>query len=172
MTLSGISSGLSNPNTTNVQDRAQKLLKQMDTDSDGKVSKQEFAAFGEKMKAHRARGAHGGDAAASASANAPAPPSADDMFAKADTDGDGSLSIENLSAMISEHETHAAARGGEGHGGAHGAGGGHGHGGGAGGAADSLASDPADTDHDGVVSDAEKLVYQLAHSSVADTGEA
>jgi hypothetical protein len=164
--------------TRSVQNRAQKLLQQMDTDLDGKVSKQEFVAFGDKMKANAPKRL--GDAAGPQGANAPSPPSADEMFAKADSDGDGSLSIENLSAMMSEHETHAAARGGQGHGGpppggpppgrAHHDGK---HAGGQDNAISSTSSkssrsDPADTDHDGTVSAAEKLVYQLSHPNVSD----
>jgi EF hand len=193
MATSGIGSSFSNVSlTTNAQERAQKLMKQMDTDADGKVSKQEFTAFGENMKAKGPRPPSGGQGAAPQGANAPTPPSADDMFAKADTDGDGSLSIENLSAMMSQHETHAAARGGQAGGppagGGHGgsppggppAGGGHGGGGAhAGGgrasassSSSSASSDPADTDHDGTVSAAEKLVYELSHvSDASDTSE-
>lgn len=190
MAISGIGGGFSNPTMTgSVQDRAQKLMQQMDTDSDGKVSKQEFTAFGDKMKANAPRRA--GDAAGAQGANAPAPPSADEVFAKADSDGDGSISIENLSAMMSEHETHAAAR--AGHGGPHaggpppggappggappGGGASAKGGGGAGGASSSSSSsdsssDPADSNHDGTVSAAEKLVYEFSHPSVSDASEA
>jgi hypothetical protein len=181
MAISGIGSSFSNISVgANAQDRAQQLLKQVDTDQDGQVSKQEFTAFGENMKANGARRPQGAQPPGAAGANAPAPPSADEMFAKADTDGDGSLSIENLSAMISEHETHAAARGG--HAGGPPPGGkppgGPPPGGGkppadAGGAAgaksesSSVESDPADTDGDGTVSAAEKLIYELSHPNAA-----
>jgi len=204
MTISGIGGGFSTPlMTSSVQDRPQKLLQQMDTDVDGKVSKQEFVAFGDKMKANAPKRL--GDAAGPQGANAPSPPSADEMFAKADSDGDGSLSIENLSAMMSEHETHAAARGGQGHGGPPPGGAPPGgappggappggappggappggtppggarhdgkHAGGTENASSSTSSkssssDPADTDHDGTVSAAEKLVYQFSHPNVSD----
>ncbi|MGC4089984.1 MAG: EF-hand domain-containing protein [Polyangiaceae bacterium] len=183
MAISGIGGGVSNLNTSvSAQERAQKLMKQMDADNDGKVSKQEFVAFGEKMKANGPKRAQASDAAAPSRADAPQPPSADDMFAKADQDGDGSLSIDDLSAMIAEHETHAMARGGGHHGGAPGAGGpppGGAAGGGGAPSADSgsssstssESSDPADTNHDGKVSAMEKLAYQLSQSSVSSASE-
>jgi len=148
----------------------------MDTDNDGKVSKQEFKAFGETMRANAPRRAESGQAVQAKGATAPTPPSPDEVFAKADADGDGSLNIQDLSAMLSQHETHAAARGshepGAGAGGPPPRGaGGPPPGGGAGGSGattDSKSSsssanpDPADTDHDGKVSAAEKLAYQLS----------
>ena len=188
MAMSGIGGGFSNLNVTaNVQDRAQKLLQDMDSDGDGKVSKQEFTAMGDKMKANGPQRAEKGDTAAAKGANAPAPPSAEGMFAKADKGGDGSLSVTDLSAMMAEHETHAAARGGP----PSGAGGrppggpppGGAPPGGAppGGAAGSSSSansssesedvDPADTNGDGNVSAAEKLIYELSHPNVDDTSE-
>ena len=188
MATSGIGSGLSNLNlTSSVRERAQQLMKEMDTDTDGQVSKQEFAAFGAKMKASGARGTERPDGAPPRGANAPTPPSTDQLFAKADTDGNGSLNLDNLSAMLAEHETRASARGG-GHppGGPGGAGGpppggmgGPPPGGGAGGASAGTTSsnqsssssnrDPADTDHDGKVSAAEKLAYTLSQQPVSDT---
>lgn len=194
MAISGIGGGLSSLNlTANVQDRAQKLLQDMDSDGDGKVSKQEFTAMGEKMKANGPRHAELGDAKAPKGANAPTPPSPDDMFAKADKDGDGSLSVTDLSAMMAEHETHAAARGGSPQGaggpppgggrppgggpppgGAH-AGGAAGGAGGSGASGSSSSSsddsDPADTNGDGNVSAAEKLIYEMSHPKVDDTSE-
>jgi EF hand len=168
MAISGMSGSFSSLNqTATAQERAQKLLEAMDSDADGKVSKQEFAAMGEKMKANGPRRMEGGDAAAAKGANAPARPSADTLFAKADKDGNGSLSVDDLSAMITEHETHAAARGkppagGPPTGGAPPAGA-------AGGAGASKAAeepDPADTNGDGNVSAAEKLIYELMQSDV------
>jgi EF hand len=189
MAISGVGSSFSNLNlTANVQERAQKLLQQLDSDADGKVSKPELAAMGEKMKANGPRRAEMGDAAAAKGAKAPAPPSADEMFAKADKDGDGSLSVEDLSAMMAEHEAHAAARGGPGAGGPSPGGpppggappGGAPPGGGGappGGAASSKSqaseeADPADTNGDGNVSAAEKLIYELSHPNVSDSKEA
>ena len=186
MATSGIGSSFSNVSlTANAQERAQKLMKQMDTDGDGKVSKQEFTAFGENMKANGPRRPPGGQPGLPQGTNASAAPSADDMFAKADADGDGSLSIENLSAMMSQHETHATARGGHAGGpppggpppgGAHGgsappSGGAAGGGASASSSSSSGSADPADTDHDGTVSAAEKLIYQLSHPNVSDATE-
>jgi len=162
----------------------------MDSDGDGKVSKQEFTAMGEKMKANGPRSGELGAAAASKGtkgANAPAPPSADELFAKADKDGDGSLSVTDLSAMMAEQETHAAARGAPSRGGgapppggpppggaAPGGAGGPGGSGASGSSKSSSSSsskdsDPADTNGDGTVSAAEKLIYQLSHPNVSDT---
>jgi hypothetical protein len=187
MAISGSSSGFSSLNlTSNVQDRAQKLLQQMDSDADGKVSKQELAAAGEKMKANGPRRAELSDAAQGT--KAPAPPSADAIFAEADKDGDGSLSVDDLSAMMAEHETHAAARGGRPAGaggpppggggpppgGAPPGGAGGASGGGAAGSSSSASedSDPADTNGDGNVSAAEELIYELSHPNVGDSTEA
>ena len=182
MAISRIGGGFSDPTqTANVQDRAQKLLKAMDSDADGKVSKQEFAAMGEKLKANGPRRIETGDAAASKGANVRRPPSADQMFAKADKDGNGSLSVDDLSAMMTEHQTHAAGRGkpppgagGPPPGGAPPGGAPGGPGGAGASGASSKASkdtDPADTDGDGTVSAAEKLLYELTQPNVSDTSE-
>jgi EF hand len=183
--ISGIGGQAANVSvTSNVQERAQKLLEQMDGDEDGKVSKRELTAYGDSMKANGARRLSSGEVSADQAVKATGAPSADALFAKADTDGDGSLSIENLSAMMSEHETHAAARGGPPPGGPPPGGpppgGPRGGGGGApGGAANgasssdsassssAASSDPADAKDDGLVSAAEKLIYELSHPEVA-----
>jgi hypothetical protein len=187
MAISGINGGSTNLKlNVSVQDRAQKLMQEMDSDADGKVTKQEFAAMGEKMKANGPGRAEKGAAGASKGANAPAPPSADDLFAKADQDGDGSLSVTDLSAMMAEHETRAAARGGApaGAGGPPPGGpppggpppGGAPPGGATGKGASSSTeqtedTDPADTNDDGTVSAAEKLIYELLHPEVSGTSE-
>ena len=186
MATSGIGGGFSNLNlAASAAERAQKLMKQMDTDSDGKVSKQEFAAFGENMKANGPGRAERGGGVQAKGATRATPPSADELFAKADADGNGALQIGELTATLAEHETNAAARGGH-HGGPGGAGGpppggagGPPPGGGAGGASggttssksssSSAESDPADADHDGKVSAAEKLAYELSQMAVSDT---
>jgi len=187
MAISGIGGGSSNLNqTANVQDRAQKLIEAMDSNGDGKVSKQEFTAMGERMKANGPRSAELGAPKATKAGNAPAPPSADEVFAKADKDGDGSLSVTDLSAMMAEQETHAAARGGPSRGAGGPPPGGPPPGGPPPGGArpggsetsgssksssssSSQNSDPADTNGDGKVSAAEKLIYQLSHPNVSDT---
>jgi hypothetical protein len=82
---------------------AQKLLKDMDTDQSGTVSKNEFVAFGEKMKAQRS---------APQGTNEPTPPSSNQLFASADKNGDQSLSVDELSAMMAQAETQSRASGG------------------------------------------------------------
>lgn len=175
MAISGLGSNLSSYSvSTSAPDRAQKLLEQMDSDADGKVSKQELTSFDDSMKTKGARTPPAGSAGGVKGANAVSPPTVDEMFARADTDGDGSLSIENLSAMMSEHETHAAARGGHASGPPPGGPppGGPPPGGAGGGAASadssSADSDPADSNNDGTVSAAEKLVYEFSHPDASE----
>jgi EF hand domain-containing protein len=183
MAISGIGGGFSNVNVTpNAQEEAQKLMKQMDTDSDGKVTKQEFTAFSEKMKANGPRPPGADSGAASNGQRVRVSASADEMFAKADAGGDGSLSVEDLSAMIAEHLTHEAARGTHQRG-IGGAGGPPAGDGGFGGdppgheatsssnSGSPATSDPADTDDDGQVSAAEKLAHLMSQSNVGDASE-
>ena len=167
-------------------DLAQKLLNAADADKNGAVSKEEFVSFGEKISAQNLAPQQ---ARSLSSADAPAPPSADKLFAAADKNGDRSLSVDELSSMLAEADTHArAAPGGAGGAGAKagppagapppgigGAPGGVGGGAasksgssaknGDGTDSSSSSTDPADTNKDGVVSAAEKLLYELTHPS-------
>jgi hypothetical protein len=157
------------------------LLKDMDTDQSGSVSKDEFVAFGETLKAD------GPKASAPQGAAAPTLPSADAMFSATDTNGDSSLSVDELSSMMAQAETQRAASSGR-QGGAQGAGkagpppgGGspppNGATGGAKGSAGASGSDEsssssktteaADTNKDGTVSAAEKLIYGLTHPTAS-----
>jgi hypothetical protein len=147
------------------------MLEAMDTDKNGSVSKDEFVAFGEKMKAQGPKGP------APAGAKALTLPSADQLFASADDNGDNSLSVDELSAMMAQAETQRASAGGmsgPGKGPPPAGAGGPPPGGGMKGAsgatgtddsssASSATSDPADTNHDGTVSAAERLLFSLTH---------
>jgi len=169
---------------------AQKLLKEMDTDQSGTVSKDEFVAFGEKVKAQKS---------APQVTNGPTPPSSDQLFTSADKNGDQSLSLDELSAMMAQAEIQSRASGalggsGEagrsgatgsvggppgGIGGASGMGGTKGGASGASVAKDSSSTssassntDPADTNGDGVVSAAEKAIYEFTHpTATADSSK-
>ena len=80
----------------------QKLMKQMDTNNDGTISKDEFVSASEKMQAERQ-----GD-----TANMPSP---EELFAGADSNGDQSLSVDELSTMLNKmHRERAHMRGGQG----------------------------------------------------------
>ncbi len=166
------------------QKTAANLLKEMDSNQSGSVSKDEFVAFGEKLAADRPKGI------APPAGAAPTPPSADAMFSATDTNGDKALSVDELSSMMAQAETQRAASSGM-NGGTQGAGkagpppGGGGRPGGAMGGAggtkgssfatgsdestssSSATSDPADTNKDGTVSTSEKLLYEMTHPTTS-----
>jgi hypothetical protein len=159
------------------QQKAAKLLAAMDTDKNGEVSKAEFKAFGEKLKA---------SGAAQQPPSGGAQPSVNTLFSSADTDGSQSLSLNELTSKLAEGETRAKAAGAQGGslsggGGAmHGPGGAKPAGGGGGGAmttsstsssssTSSANTDPADANQDGTVSAAEELQYELTHPNAAET---
>ncbi len=136
--------------------RAEQMLEQADTDRDGGVSKAELSALGAKLQANRPAG----DAAA------PSPLSPAEMFSSSDKNGDASLSLDELTAMMTEAETRAksGANGPVRQGPPPGGGAGGPPPGSAGGkSASSETTEPADTNHDGTVSAAEKLLYELTH---------
>ena len=200
MTISGIgTSALSaltlGNKTPSRSELAQKMLNTMDTDQNGSVSREEFVAFGQKLSAQSPATQRANTTMPLSGANAPAPPSADKLFAAADQNGDQSLSVDELSSMLAQGETHARAA--QGNGNAQGGSGGPGSAGGPSGGApppgmggapggmggaaasksgsssensdgtgsSSSSTDPADTNKDGVVSAAEKLIYELTHPS-------
>ena len=155
-----------------LKEKAAKLLAAMDTDKNGEVSKAEFTAFGEKMKA---------SVAARQPPSGSAQPSADALFSSADTDGSQSLSLNELTSMLAEGETRAKAAGAQGGSPSGGGGKMHGPGGAkpAGGgmttsstssssSSSSANTDPADTNQDGIVSAAEELQYELSHPNAAE----
>lgn len=170
------------------QKTAADLLKEMDTDQNGSVSKSEFEAFGEKMKAQGPGGSmHLGTPA-------PTPPSPNELFGATDANSDNALSVDELSAMMAKAETQRASRGGTSNtNGAHGSGkagpppgggaGGPPPGGVAGGArgtagtrdedasstSNATATDPADANEDGTVTSAERLIYELTHASAGSS---
>jgi len=161
---------------TALKGKAAKLLAAMDTDKNGEVSKAEFTAFGEKLKAT--------GAAQRAPSGGAQLPSADDLFSSADADGSKSLSLNELTSMLAEGETRAKAAGAQGGsppgggGGMHGPGGAKPAGGGGGQTTSSTSSssssssadtDPADANQDGTVSAAEELQYELTHPNAAET---
>ncbi len=94
---------VSRPETTAAQ-----MLKDMDVDGDGQVSKDEFVQFGETMKAQEPKGPPPPPDAAGAGAP-PRPPSPDGLFASADGDSSGSLSLDELSNMLAEAENRGKA---------------------------------------------------------------
>ena len=152
---------------------AAKMLADMDTDQDGKVSKAEFTGFGETMKAS--------GAARQPPAGGAQMPSANSLFSSADTDGSQALSVDELSAMLAEGETRAQASGGPGGAGPGGggmggpAGAGPAGGGGAGASSSTSSSsdtDPADANQDGTVSATEQLMYELTHPNAAEAQSA
>jgi len=170
-------SGINQANVTGMRQKmAEKVVSAMDTDKSGSVSKEEFVAFGEKLKVQGPKGMVAGGRAA------PTMPSADELFTAADANGDQSLSVDELSSMMAKAETQGAAaamRGGPPPAGAR-------HGGpppgGAGGAkgssgakantesnstASSKTTDPADANKDGTVSSAEQLVYDMTHPTAS-----
>ena len=100
--------------STSNTDRASQLLKQMDTDQDGKVSQSEFSAFGELMKTQGPMGppprpapdgtmvgSVGGTGSTSNTSSTQTASSAD-LFSQVDTNADGSLSLEELSSMLAQ----------------------------------------------------------------------
>lgn len=155
------------------------LLGEMDADQSGKVSKSEFAAFGEKLKTQ------GPKPPTTNSATAKGMPSADELFDKADANADSSISVDELSSMIAQAETQRSADGPGGSGkagpppgggGPPPGGGGPPPGGGMSGASSAKSSssssastsstdDPADANGDGTVSAAEKLLYATTQST-------
>jgi hypothetical protein len=167
-------SGLSGAAMSAMREKmAERLKKDMDTDQNGTVSKAEFVEFGKKLGTKAPSGA----------------PSADELFAKADTNGDKELSMDELSGMIAEAQSRmpapgqaAGARGGAG-GPPPGGGGGPppGSGGAKGGGSASASSssssksvvaDPADANGDGKVSASEQLAYELKHPDKAEAASA
>jgi Ca2+-binding EF-hand superfamily protein len=111
MNLSSLSSSTysqsySELSSTSQTDRATKLLSQMDSDGDGKVSQTEFAAFDEAMKAQAPEGPPPPPPPTGDSEGVKAPssnqglPSPEALFSTGDADGDGSLSLDELSAML------------------------------------------------------------------------
>jgi Ca2+-binding EF-hand superfamily protein len=95
--------------------RTTELFSKIDSDQDGKISKTEFSAFDEAMKQQGVQGAGGpppppppSDSSGAGGSSMQAPPSADIMFSTADTNGDDSLSVDELSSMLAEHETRSA----------------------------------------------------------------
>ena len=85
------------------------VFKSMDTNSDGKVSKDEFTAALDQMKKNAPPGGFPGGFQ---------PPSAEDLFNQADTSGDGSVSIDELKSSFEAQKQKAMqALGGQGAGG-------------------------------------------------------
>jgi hypothetical protein len=164
--------------TATSKERTAKLFAAMDADQNGAVSKSEFKAFGEKVKAT-------GTAQPVASGGAQLP-SADTVFSSADADGNQSLSLNELSSMLAEGETRAKTAGAQGSppsggGGMHGSGGATPQGGGGGltesgssssSSSNSANADPADANEDGTVSVTEELTYEMSHPNAAETNKA
>jgi hypothetical protein len=197
MTISSIGSSLTalsqvSPRPSSAE-MAQKMLKDMDTDQNGAVSKGEFVAFGEKIKAQAATAQKSGALQPPKGANAPEMPSADKVFGSMDQNGDQSLSVDELASMLAQGEAQAKAQGQAGGSGTAGGMGGRPPSGGpppgggppgggkasAGGSSttssstnSSSSTEPADTNKDGVVSAAEKLIYELTHPSTSTASSA
>ncbi len=92
--LSALQSTPEGQNDKNVSSLAEKLFSSMDSDQDGAVSESEFSSFQSKFSAETA--------GAMLMAQQPPPPSAEDMMAETDTDGDGSISKEELAAVLEQ----------------------------------------------------------------------
>ena len=135
------------------------IFKKMDTDGSGSVSKDEFeSAFVQISQ----KGGQAADAASSSSTDTSAlKAKADEIYAKMDTDGDGSLSVGEFQTAAKAQEAQHSEGG---HGGPRRAGGG----GGASAAASGSTQktyDPADTNKDGVVSAQEASVYKALQAT-------
>jgi len=167
--------GITQANVTGMRQKmAEKMATEMDTDKSGSVSKEEFVAFGEKLKAQAPKQSAG------SGGTAPTMPSADKLFSAADANGDQSLSVDELSSMLAKAETQGPAGamrggpppGGPPPGGMGGAGGAKGSPGGKASSeshssSTSKTTNPADTNKDGTVSAAEQLVYDMTHSTAS-----
>ncbi len=107
--------------STSNTDRASQLLKQMDTDQDGKVSQSEFTAFGELMNAQGPMGpppppppdgtnvgSVGGTGRTNDTSSTQTASSSADLFSQVDTNGDGSLSLDELSSMLAQGDARMA----------------------------------------------------------------
>ncbi|MBN2799086.1 MAG: hypothetical protein JXX28_08050 [Deltaproteobacteria bacterium] len=154
----------------NTQQLAQRIQSDLDTDGDGAVSKGEFTRGGERVKA---------PSSGQAPANAP---SAEELFAELDADASGGLSLDELAELAAKggaggdsRATGAAPPPGGPPGGAPPPGGPPGGapppdqgGSGVSESAAVTTYDPADTNRDGEVSDAEQLAYDLAQATSAD----
>ena len=162
--------GITQANVTGMRQKmAEKMATEMDTDKTGSVSKEEFVAFGEKLKAQAPKQSAG------SGGTAPTMPSADKLFSAADANGDQSLSVDELSSMLAKAETQGPAgamRGGPPPGGMGGAGGAKGPPGGKASSeshssSTSKTTNPADTNNDGTVSASEQLVYDMTHPTTS-----
>jgi Ca2+-binding EF-hand superfamily protein len=107
--------------STSNTDRTSQLLKQMDTDQDGKVSQSEFSAFGELMNAQGPMGpppppapdganvgSVGGTGRTSNTSSVQTAISSAGLFSQVDTNGDGSLSLDELSSMLAQGDARMA----------------------------------------------------------------
>lgn len=117
-----------NTNETSSTERATQLLKKMDTDGDGKVSQSEFDAFSKLMSAQGPMGpppppqsSNGSSLDPVAGANTTNStagardtsdkPSVEGLFQKADTNGDGTLSLDELSSMLVQADSRIGMQG-------------------------------------------------------------
>ena len=96
--------------------KADELFNQIDTNGDGAISKDEASAFQSKVSAQiqammlLIQEQHGTDAATTANAGVTRP-SADDIFAKLDADGNGSISKDEFTAALQNRTHHSGGNG-------------------------------------------------------------
>lgn len=157
MGISGIGGGGASQSAAQMSAMREKMVarmqQEMDVDGNGSVSKDEFGQADKRMRADAPNGAP------------KKAPSADEVFSKADLDGDQSLSTEELTKLADSMKPPAGGPppGGAPPGGAPGGAtaGAEKSASGSGGSESSQSSDPADLDHDGKVSNTERMSYNL-----------
>ena len=143
--ISGSGGGLSAAQMSAMREKmVARMQKDMDVDGNGSVSKAEFTQNDQRMRA-------GAPSSASKAA-----PSAEELFSRADLDGNESLSTEELTKLA---ESMKPPSGGPPPGGAPGGPGKAAAGSGA--SEQSQTYDPADSDNDGKVSNAERMSYDM-----------
>lgn len=94
--LSALQSTSQGQNDKNVSSLTEALFSAMDSDEDGAVTASEFSSFGAKFSAETA------GALLMAQQQPPPRPNAEDMMAETDADGDGSISKDELAAVLEQ----------------------------------------------------------------------
>jgi Ca2+-binding EF-hand superfamily protein len=86
MSVSNVSSSSTSAMLEEMRKKMQEALQNADANSDGALSKSEFTAFDKTMRANSSGGTE-------AAGNTQQGPSADDIFSMMDSDGDGSVTL-------------------------------------------------------------------------------
>ena len=142
---------------THQRPKPEDIFEKMDTDGSGGVSKEEFESAFVQISQKGGKAADG--ATTTDDSTSALKSKADAIYAKMETDGDGSLSASEFQTAAKAQEAQHAERGHGGHRGTGGAG--------ASGPSSSAqkAYDPADTNKDGVVSSQEAAVYKTQQAA-------